>query len=180
MTLFFSCGNKSSEIQRFSQRSDGPAAEGEGVVLKYTDSGKVVATLRTPYIIDYGISDFPYEEFPQGIAVTFTDDQQKENYITSDYARRYKRTNLIDLRDNVVLITSDSTILNASQLYWDQKNKWVFTDRPYTIRFPEDDSFNNGDLFDSSEDFKNFISLNNQSRMYVKESTPQAQNDTLP
>ena len=169
VTLFFSCGNSAGEIQKFNQPSDGPSTEGKGVLLKYTDSGRVVATLKTPLIIEYGLADFPYEEFPDGVEVTFIDDNKKENYITSDYAIRYKRSNLIDLRKNVVLITSDSTVLEASQLYWDQKNKWVFTDKPYTIEFP-DDSFNKGDLFDSSEDFKNFISLENQSRMFVKES----------
>jgi len=177
VTLFFSCGDNSGAIQKFNQRGDGPSAEGEGVVLKYTDSGKVVATLKTPLIIEYGLADFPYEEFPDGVEVTFIDDNKKENYITSDYAIRYKRTNLIDLRQNVVLITSDSTRLDASQLFWDQKNKWVFTDKPYTLKFP-DDSFNNGDLFDSSEDFKNFISLDNQSRMYVKESATATPNDS--
>ena len=178
VTLFFSCGNSAEDIQKFNQRSDGPSAEGEGVLLKYTDSGKVVATLKTPLIIEYGLSDFPYEEFPQGVEVTFIDDNKKENYITSDYAIRYKRSSLIDLRDNVVLITSDSTRLDASQLYWDQKDKWVFTDKPYTIRFP-DDSFNKGDLFDSSEDFKNFISLDNQSRMYVKDNATTTPKDSI-
>lgn len=178
VTLFFSCGNSAEDIQKFNQRSDGPSAEGEGVLLKYTDSGKVVATLKTPLIIEYGLSDFPYEEFPEGVEVTFIDDNKKENYITSDYAIRYKRSSLIDLRDNVVLITSDSTRLDASQLYWDQKDKWVFTDKPYTIQFP-DDSYNKGDLFDSSEDFKNFISLDNQSRMYVKDNATATPKDSI-
>ncbi|MGO4912337.1 LPS export ABC transporter periplasmic protein LptC [Leeuwenhoekiella sp. W20_SRS_FM14] len=178
VTLFFSCGNSSEELQKFNQRTDGPSAEGEGVVLKYTDSGKVVATLKTPLLIDYGLLNFPYQEFPNGVEVTFIDDAKKENYITADYAIRYTRTNLIDMRKNVVLITSDSTRLDASQLFWDQRNKWVFTDKPYTIKFP-DDSYNSGDLFDSSEDFKNFISLDNQSRMYVKENPDSTKNDSL-
>ncbi|MAW97166.1 MAG: LPS export ABC transporter periplasmic protein LptC [Leeuwenhoekiella sp.] len=178
VTLFFSCGNNAESIQQFNQRSEGPSAEGEGVLLKYTDSGKVVATLKTPLIIEYGLADFPYEEFPEGVEVTFIDDDKKENYITSDYAIRYKRSGLIDLRENVVLITSDSTRLDASQLFWDQKDKWVFTDKPYTIEFP-DDSYNKGDLFDSSEDFKNFISLDNQSRMYVQDSATSAPKDSI-
>ena len=77
VTLFFSCGNNTEAIQKFNQRSEGPSAEGEGVLLKYTDSGKVVATLKTPLIIEYGLVDFPYEEFPEGVAVTFIDDNKK-------------------------------------------------------------------------------------------------------
>ncbi|MGB3774097.1 MAG: LPS export ABC transporter periplasmic protein LptC, partial [Leeuwenhoekiella sp.] len=86
----------------------------------------------------------------------------------SQYAKLFKQTNLVDLRKDVVLILSDSTILKTSQLYWDQRNNWVFTNRAYTIDFP-DGSFNNGKGFDSSENFKNFLSSGNQSRMYIKE-----------
>lgn len=178
VTLFFSCQDASSSLHKYRQRNDGPSSEGEGILLKYTDSGKVVATLKTPYLKEFGINNFPYEEFPDGIAVTFVDDEGKENYIYADYALRYKPNNLIDLRDNVVLILNDSTTLKTSQLFWDQKNKWIFTDQPYTVRFPEDDSFNHGEGFDSDQDFEIFLSLNNQSRIYVNET---AQNtDSIP
>ena len=83
---------------------------------------------------------------------------------------RYIDTGLIDLQKEVQLITSDSVTLNAEQLYWDQKNSWVFTDQPYTI-ITKDGSRNDGDLFDSNEDFTNFVSLNNRSKKYVKDNT---------
>ena len=168
VTFFFACANNSVELQRFNQRAEGPAAKGEGIVLRYTDSGKVVATLRTPNMLDYGISEFPYQEFPDGVDVVFVGDDKKENYITSKYAKLFKQTNLVDLRKDVVLILSDSTTLKTSQLYWDQRNNWVFTDKDYTIDFP-DGSFNNGKGFDSSENFKNFLSSGNQSKMFLKE-----------
>lgn len=168
VTLLLSCGDKGDEIRQMSVKSDGPVTEGRGINLKYTDSGKVTAHLRTPYIKNFANASFPYEEFPEGIEVTFFDDG-KENIITSDYAIRYKNTNLIDLQRNVTLFTSDSTTLKAEQLYWDQTNSWIFTDQPYTI-ITKDGSRNDGDLFDSNEDFTNFVSLNNVSKQYVKEN----------
>ncbi len=169
VTLFFACANNAGELQSFNRRAEGPAATGEGIVLRYTDSGKVVATLRTPNMLDYSISEFPYQEFPEGIDVVFVSDDTKENHITSNYAKLFKHTNLVDLRKNVVLTLSDCTTLRTSQLYWDQRNNWVFTDRAYTIDFP-DGSFNKGQGFDSSENFKNFLSSGNQSKMFVKEN----------
>jgi hypothetical protein len=68
---------------------------------------------------------------------------------------------MVDLREDVVLLTSDSLVLNAEQLYWDQKNQWVFTDQPYRIKF-KDGSYNDGARFDSSEDFTTFLSRKNQ------------------
>ena len=67
---------------------------------------------------------------------------------------------MIDLRKNVVLITSDSLVLKADQLYWYQAKQWVFTDQPYQIKF-KDGSYNDGSRFDSSQDFTAFISRKN-------------------
>ena len=73
-----------------------------------------------------------------------------------------------------MLYTADSVTLNAQQLYWDQDRKWIFTDQPYTL-LTADGSRNDGDLFDSNEDFSNFVSLNNVSKQYVKEEEPTPQ-----
>lgn len=110
--------------------------------------------------MDFSNFEFPYQEFPEGVEVHFWDEGE-ENIVTSDYAIRYDNTFIVDLRENVVLTTSDSLVLRASQLYWDQKNQWVFTDQPYQIKF-KDGSYNDGARFDSSEDFTNFISRKNQ------------------
>ncbi len=45
----------------------------------------------------------------------------KKSKVTADYAIKYEATNLVDLRNNVNIVTSDSIVLHANQLYWDQK-----------------------------------------------------------
>ena len=61
----------------------------------------------------------------------------------------------------MVLTTADGNVLEAQQLYWDQRQKWVFTDLPYRITFG-DGSYNDGGRFDANEDFTIFLSRNNQ------------------
>ncbi|MDC1326759.1 LPS export ABC transporter periplasmic protein LptC [Ulvibacter sp.] len=156
----FSCEGNYKKIQQFNLKDGAPFAEGKNINLKYTDSGKVVTNLIASKLWDYSNFKFPYQEFPEGVEVHFWDDN-KENIVTSDYAIRYDKTGIIDLRKNVVLVTSDSLTLKAEQLYWDQKNKWVFTDEPYRIEF-KDGSHNDGARLDSSEDFKEIISRKNQ------------------
>lgn len=156
----FACEGSYKNKKQLSLTDEVPFAEGKNINLKYTDSGKVVTNLITPLLWDYSNFEFPYQEFPNGVEVHFWGDG-KENIVTSDYAIRYDKTNIIDLRNNVVLITSDSLVLKADQLYWDQKNQWVFTDLPYQIKF-KNGSYNDGARFDSSEDFTNFISRKNK------------------
>lgn len=158
----FSCESNYNNIKKLSVSDGAPIAEGKDINFKYTDSGKLVTNLLTPQLLDYSNLAFPYKEFPQGIEVRFWDKKGEKNTVTSKYAIQYENTGLIDLRDSVVLITSDSVILKANQLYWDQKNKWVFTDEPYQIKF-KDGSFNNGAVgFDSNQDFTVFLSRKNQ------------------
>ena len=79
---------------------------------------------------------------------------------------------MIDLRENVVLITSDSLVLKADQLYWHQTNRWVFTDQPYQIKF-KDGSYNDGSRFDSSQDFTEFISRKNTGVQLIEQQQTQ-------
>jgi LPS export ABC transporter protein LptC len=156
---FFACDANYKDKQKLSIKDDQPLAIGKEINLKYTDSGKVVSNLLAKRVLDYSNYEFPYQEFPEGVEVHFWEDG-KESTVVSDYAIRYSVTGMIDLRKNVVLITSDSLVLKASQLYWDQTNKWVFTDQPYQIKF-KDGSYNDGARFDSSQDFTEFLSRKN-------------------
>ncbi len=166
LTLF-ACEGNYRQIQQLTIADLGPIAEGRGVDLKYTDSGKLVANLISPTLLDFSNYNFSFTEFPDGLEVQFWNEKGEKNTVTSDYGIHYEAANLIDLRGNVVLITNDSLVLNANQLYWDQKNKWVFTDQPNRITF-KDGSFNDGGGFDSSEDFNNFISRKNVGVQYVE------------
>ncbi|HBL79562.1 MAG: LPS export ABC transporter periplasmic protein LptC [Aequorivita sp.] len=163
----FACESNYQNVKKLSLSDGAPIAEGKDINFKYTDSGKLVTNLLAEKLLDYSNLEFPYKEFPKGIEVRFWDEDGKKNTVTADYAIQFDETGLVDLRDNVVVITADSVVLKANQLYWDQKNKWVFTDQPYQIKF-KDGSYNDGAVgFDSSEDFTTFLSRKNQGVQLV-------------
>ena len=161
----FSCEGNYNKVQQLQQADNLPLGEGKGVNLKYTDSGTVVANLKAPEFHDFGNKKFPYKEFPKGVELYFWEDG-KMSTVFSDYAIQYDETGLVDLRENVVVVTSDSVVLKAQQLYWDQSRQWVFTDQPYQIQL-KDGSVNNGASFDSNQDFTTFISRNNQGTQLI-------------
>jgi len=166
----FACEGNYKNIQKMVTADNEPLAVGVNINLKYTDSGRVLTNLIAPRLLDYSNYDFPYQEFPEGVEVRFWDEDGKRSTVTSDYAIRYGNSNLVDLRDNVVLITADSLILEAEQLYWDQESKWVFTDRPYKMKL-KDGSYNNGARFDSNEEFTNFLSRQNEGVQLLDNKT---------
>lgn len=170
VAMLFSCQKRIDKIRQMDEKDFSPQTEQFDVNLIYTDSGKVAAKLKSPKLLDYSNLDFPYREFPDGVHVVFYDDKNKENTVVADYAIIYDETELVDLRGNVEIVTSDSTILNSKQLYWDQnkERQWLFTDQEYTLRM-NNGTTNDGQGFDSDEKFNNFISRSNIGIHYVKD-----------
>ncbi|RFN58787.1 LPS export ABC transporter periplasmic protein LptC [Marixanthomonas ophiurae] len=158
---FFSCEGNYKNVKKLSLKDNEPLGIGKDVNFKYTDSGKVIANVITPLFLDFSSLKFPYKEFPKGVEVRFWNEKDQKSTVTSKYAIQYEDTGIIDLRDSVVLVTHDSLVLRADQLYWDQKNQWVFTNQPYQIEF-KDGSYNDGAWFDSSQDFTTFLSRKNE------------------
>jgi len=161
----FSCEGNYKNVKKMSLKDDEPLSVAKGMNTKYTDSGKVTVNLKAPLMLDFSNYEFPFNEFPEGIILYFWEDDKKST-VTSDYAIKYEKTNLVDLRGNVRIMTSDSIELNATQLYWDQKNEWLFTDQAYTIKFA-DGSYNDGQAFNSSQDFTTFMSRKNQGVQFI-------------
>jgi len=159
-SVVYSCKGNLEDVRKMDIPEDAPQAIGRGIHLKYTDSGILTARLRSDVMRDYSNKEFPYQEFPEGVQVEFYDEEENKNTVTADYGVVYEETGIIDLRGNVVIITSDSTELMADQLYWDQNQNWVFTDRPNTIQF-KNGAVNQGQGFDSNQEFSNFRSRSN-------------------
>ena len=169
VTMLFSCEGNLQGVRELEMPEDAPQAIGEGINLKYTDSGKVVATLKSEKMRDFANKNFPYRDFPDGLEVVFFDKVNKKNTVTADYGIIYNETGLIDLQGNVVIVTSDSTVLSARQLYWDQNRNWIFTDNPNTIKFKNGAS-NKGEGFDSNQEFSNFRSRSNVGVQIIEEN----------
>jgi len=168
VTMLFSCEGNLNRVRALDTPDENPQAIGVNLNLKYTDSGRVVATLKSPKMLDYTNMSFPYREFPEGIRVEFFDEQRNKNTVTANYAVIYDETGLIDLKGNVVLVTSDSTKLKTEQLFWDQKAGWIFTDKPNTIR-QKNGARNDGQGFDSNLKFTNFRSRTNVGIQIIEE-----------
>lgn len=154
IAILSSCESNFKEVQKINVANFAPAGEADTVNLKYTDSGKIKAIMVTPKMLDFGNVAFPYTEFPNGIDVTLFDGSQKKSFVRSDYAIRFKRTDVIDLQGNVKIRSDDGKILETTQLYYDQKREWFFTEKKCKLTLgPGNIFYTKG--FDASRDFKN-------------------------
>ena len=177
VTMFFSCEGNLKEVRSFGMEGDAPQGVAEGINLKFTDSGRLVATLVSPRMVDFRNKEFPYQEFPDGVEVVFFDEKNDKNTVIADYAIVYEQTNLIDLQGNVRIVTADSAVLKGDQMYWDQNLNWIFTDKSNIINFPNGD-VNRGEGFDSNQNFGNFRSRTNTGVKYIEEESQEVTDST--
>ncbi|PQV51209.1 LPS export ABC transporter protein LptC [Jejuia pallidilutea] len=150
--ILISCKDNFKEVQKIGISENEPIGVAENINLKYTDSGKVKAILKSPKMFDYSNRKFAYNEFTDGVNLELFEDGKK-SVVVSDYAIIYNKTNIIDLQGNVKITTHSNDTLFAEQLYYDQEKEWLFTNKPVTFRTGSD--LINGNGFDSNSKFTN-------------------------
>lgn len=165
--VLFSCNKRLDKIQQSSKLSYLPTSVAENINTKHTDSGRLTSTLISPKMINFSNRTFPYYQFPDGIDLTLYDEKNQASFVVANSAVVYNKTDLIDLRGNVVLTTATNDTLFTDQLYYDQKKEWLFTDFP--VKFRTKDYLTNGNGFDANQDFTNAQVLEVTGRIYIEE-----------
>ena len=146
-----SCKDNFAQLKTISQFDALPIGEADTIRVVYTEFAKTIAVLTAPKNIDYTNHPFPYSEFPNGVQVVLYDENNKETHVMADYGVIYSRTDIVDLRGNVFVTTPEGAVLNTSQLYWDIKKEWVFTQEYFTFKNEDYDIASN--ILDASRSF---------------------------
>lgn len=169
VAMIFSCEGSLKEVQKYNLSSFLPVGEADSINLKYTDSGKILTTLVSAKMLDYSNIENPFVEFPKGVLVSMYDKNGTvTTTIRSDYAISYKKTDIIDLQGNVVIASNDGKKMETSQLYFDQKNEWFFTEKFFKFTDGEG-GFLQGPGVDFSKDFKIFNMQNSTGEVNTVE-----------
>ncbi|HNQ27583.1 MAG TPA: LPS export ABC transporter periplasmic protein LptC [Aquaticitalea sp.] len=166
VTMLFSCKDNFKEVQQIGVLQNEPVGVAEHINLKYTDSGKVKANLISPKMLDFSNREFAYTEFPDGIKLLLYDNG-KQSTILSDYAVSYSYSDLIDLQQNVIIVTQQNDSIFANQLYYNQKNEQIFTNEAFRFVSPTQVMTGNG--FNSDKNFKHFEALEVTGIIYLDE-----------
>ena len=131
VAMLFSCSNSMKKMQQEAKTYKFPLGIAENFEMIYTDSTRIKAILTSPNNLDFTNQYFPYTEFPKGLKVDFFDEKKQKSTVEALYGIYYFKTHLVELRDSVRLTTHEGKILNTSQLFWNEKEDWVFTEKPF-------------------------------------------------
>lgn len=151
--IFCSCEDRIKAVNKSNLATFTPSGEADSLALKYTDSGRITAVLAAKQMRDFATVKHAFTEFPKGIDLTLYDKKGKRTFITAQYAVSYKGSDLIDLRKNVVIRSEENQRLETEQLFFDQKNGWFFTEKPFLFTDPNGGT-TRGTGIDFNKDFK--------------------------
>ncbi len=158
-SMLFSCTNDSKEVRDFLAERNLPVGIAKNALHVYKDSGKITSKLITPLLHDFSNRrEHPYNEFPEGIIIiNFENDGKDSVTVIGDYALTYSKTSMSELRGNVVVINhTERSRLETDQLFWDQKNKYFFSEKKFTLTSDSDTLRGVG--FESREDLSKWVS----------------------
>lgn len=152
--IFYSCVNDKSEVELITKKINYPVETATDIEVLYSDSAKVKAKLNAP-LMKHFLNPKPYIEMPKGIDLKFFDDTLNIiSTITANYAINRESEDIMEARNNVVVVNQKGEQLNTEHLIWNQKTKKIYSTVFAKITTKDEIIIGNG--FEANEDFTNY------------------------
>jgi LPS export ABC transporter protein LptC len=135
---------------------------------KMTESGQMKVSFRTPLLLQYNFAAEKHTDFPEGIEAYRYNDTTglEEAKITANKAIYFESKELWEATGKVKVKNAKGELLETEKLYWDTKNRRLYTDVWVTIT--NKDMVINGEGLESDEAFDNYEILKiSNSYIYV-------------
>lgn len=128
--MFFACKNKIETVAAIED----PKARPSNIVMNlnstYSDSCFINMRFLSSEVLIYDNVEEPYWDFPQGLTVyKFNSKGDTIFSVTAKYAIYYEPKGLWEARNNVVVVSENGRTLYTELLYWNTKEKRIYTDQ---------------------------------------------------
>ena len=169
VAMFLSCNNNTQKVQDFLSDQNLPIGVAKNINHEYTDSSRTKSKLSTPLLLDYSNrKEHPYTEFPKGLKVISFDQNGDSITISSNYGISYSNTQVTEIRNQVLIENHRQRIkLKTEQLFWDQKTRFFYTEKEFTLTTQNDTITGFG--FESNENLTNWNMRSTRGYIYVKD-----------
>jgi LPS export ABC transporter protein LptC len=149
-----SCENDIGTVDLITKKTNLPVETATDIEILYSDSAKIKARLTAP-VMEHYTTPKPYVEMPRGIDLKFYDDSLNTiSTLTSNYAINRESEDMMEARNNVVVVNKKGEKLNTEHLIWDQKAKKIYSNE--FTKITTKDEILLGNRFEANEDFTNY------------------------
>jgi len=151
LAVLFSCQTDMQTIDVVTAWDEGPVESAFDVEIVYSDHGHIRMIMRAEQMDRYE-GEKKYLELPRGLFVQFYDTLRREtSSLSAKYAISYEDSEIIEARNDVVVINEVGERLNTEQLIWDQKQEIIYSDK--FVKVTTEDEVLYGEGFESDERF---------------------------
>lgn len=168
------CKNDIETINALNTELTIPDQVAYDVETVYHDSGLMQGKIIAPEINIYNDEENPYTEFPGGIEVYFYDSLENATaYIKAGFAVYFQNDQLWEARNKVFAENRiEKATLETEQLFWDEKNKKIYSRKFSTITNP-DGVFYGESGFDANQDLTDWTLRSSRGTAVVEDQAVQ-------
>jgi len=158
------------ELSQISKNIDSISVEeARNVIISYTDSAQLRATIRVEILKRYPDESNPKLEMSQGVSAIFYDNiGDTSSVLTSKNATHFEKEDRIEIRDSVCVLNRNDEEIKTDELIWHKKKRRVTSNKSVSVKV-RDEKIINAEGFESDEDFLNYKFTRVTGVIYLKE-----------
>ena len=150
--LLFGCSPDLKTIEDITRVDESPIESTFNIEIIYTENARVKMVMQAPQM-DRFTGERHYIEMPEGLEVLFYDSLMRvTSSLSANYAISYDNNELVEARNDVVVVNEAGERLNTEHLVWNQKEERIFSDK--FVKITTADEVLYGDGFESDERFE--------------------------
>lgn len=152
--ILCSCENDINKVNALSNKKNEPIKKGKNVELTYSENARIKVKVTAPLLEEY-MGDKNYTEMRKSIEVNFFDSLQKvTTTLTANYAINKISENIMEAKNNVIVINEKGDKLNTEHLIWQQDSAKIYTDE--FVKITTKDEIIMGEGLDANQDFSKY------------------------
>ena len=151
--ILCSCENDAEEIASLTKKEKSPLSVGKNVEFIYSEKSNVKIKITAPLMEEYGMEEEnKYMEMKEGIKVLFYDSLLKvSSTLTANYAIRRISENIMEAKNDVVVINDKGEVLNTEHLIWNEDSAKIYSDE--FVKISTADEIIIGEGMEANQDF---------------------------
>lgn len=162
------CVNDMEEVNALTQTEILPIETADSVRIIYSDSALLKVILDTKHLERFMGTD-PYIEMTGGVHVRFYNNQGAvESELSSNYAISHENSDVMEAKENVVVVNKKGETLNTEHLIWEKKTEKIRTDEFVKITTEDEVIFGHG--LESNQDFTKYRIKNIKGTINLKDA----------
>ena len=174
--LFPACSGKEKKLaDAISEQDTLPSMKSLGVSTLISDSGITRYKIVTEEWAIFDKKNPPYWSFEKGVYLEKFDSLfHIDASIKADTAYYFEKKKLWELRGNVQIHNQKGDKFDTQQLFWDEKEKKIYSDK--FIQIAQEDKIITGYGFESNQELTEYQIFNNTGIFTIEDKAPEQSN----